>query len=119
MVMTDDIGVRGNLFGGRFLSWVDIAAGIFAAQKIKCPNIVTLKIEEFLFHRPSKLNDLIKIYGSVVKIGGSSITVHIEAKRHEVTTGLEELIGSTNIVMVRIDEDGNPVKIDAAVELGK
>lgn len=32
IVMTRDIGIHGNLFGGILMSWVDEAAGAFATE---------------------------------------------------------------------------------------
>ncbi|MCR5299182.1 MAG: hypothetical protein K6D57_07815 [Paludibacteraceae bacterium] len=111
IVMTDDIGVNGNLFGGRMMSWLDDASVGFATQVIRNPNVLTLKISECVFHRPSKLKNLIKIYGEVKHIGHTSITVGIEARRADVIKGTEELVCSTNILLVQVDAHGKPSEI--------
>lgn len=110
-VMTSDLGVNGNLFGGRALSWLDMAAAAFAAETIKSPRLVTLKFSECVFHRPAKERDLLKIYGEVLKIGRTSISVLIEARRKDVVTEEEEPICSTSVIMVKIDDAGNPAEI--------
>lgn len=111
-VVTSDLGVRGNLFGGKTLAWLDLAASELATQKIRCPNILTVKFSECIFHRPAKINNLIKIYGEVQKIGTTSITVNVEARRFDVISGLEDMVCSTSVVLVRVDEYGKPTKIE-------
>ena len=110
-VMTSDLGVRGNLFGGQLLAWLDTAAAALAVQVIKSPSILTVKVSECIFHRPAKINNLIKIYAEVTKIGRTSITLAVEARRKDVVTGEEDLVCSTSVVMVHIDENGRPVEI--------
>ncbi len=110
-VMTGDLGMRGNLFGGKMLGWLDLAAAAYAAQKIKSPNVVTVKISECVFHRPSKVSNQIKIYGRVERMGHTSITIAVEARRYDVIEQSEEMVCSTSIVFVHIDEHGNPLEI--------
>ena len=73
--------------------------------------MVTLKIHEVFFKSPVKVNNQIKIYGSVASIGNTSITLDIEARRFSVYTHEENLVCSTKIVFVRIDDDGRPIPI--------
>ncbi len=110
-VMTSDLGVRGNLFGGQLLAWIDLAAAAFAVQTIKSPNVVTVKFSECVFHRPGKINNIIKIYGEIKKIGKTSITIATEARRTDVLSDEEELICSTEVVFVQTDDAGRPLEI--------
>lgn len=111
-VVTSDLGVRGNLFGGKSLAWMDLAASAFAVQTIRCVNVLTVKFSECVFHRPAKINNLIKIYCAVEKIGTTSITIKVEARRLDVIHDEEEAICTTSVVMVRVDEHGQPMPID-------
>jgi len=113
--MTRDLGVHGNLFGGNMLSWIDEAAALQAAKICRTPNMVTLKIEEVIFKRPVKMGDIINIYGSPSQIGVSSITLKMEARKHDVVSGEETLVCSTKIVFVRVDKDGNTKAIDTDI----
>ena len=107
-VMTSDIGVNDNLFGGRLMAWIDTAAAVFAKQKIRSFAVVTKKVSELIFIKPAKVNNLLKIYGEVAHIGNTSITVNIEARRLDVVVGIEEVMCTTTIVFVNIDEEGKP-----------
>ena len=113
--MTKDLGVHDNLFGGTLMSWIDSAGALFAAQIIDSPRVVTLKIESLLFKEPIKTGHLIKIYGEVVKVGNTSLTLNVEVVRHKPQTGKQKVACSTQIVFVHIDEDGEPTKIKRSV----
>lgn len=113
--MEKDLGIHGNLFGGIMLSWLDEAAAIMAYEICHSPNMVTLKIDEVLFKRPVKIGFHLKIYGEVLRVGRSSITLQVEARKHNVYTGEEMVVCSTNFTFVRIDEHGEAVPISERV----
>ena len=115
IAMTRDLGVHGNLFGGNMLSWIDEAAGLMATKICRTTNMVTVKMEEVNFKRPVKMGFSISIYGKVVKMGTSSITLYMEARKHNVYSGEETLVTSTKIVFVRIDEVGDPIPISEEI----
>jgi acyl-CoA thioesterase YciA len=114
--MASQIGVHGNLFGGEMLSVLDESGAVYTCQICDTPRMVTKKIEEVIFQRPVKTGNLIKIYGSVEKIGNTSITINLEARKHNVYTGVQDLVCSTKMVFVRIDDEGAPVPISERVK---
>ena len=116
LAMTMDMGVSGNLFGGRMLAILDEAAAAYASQICDCPKVLTKKIEEVVFESPVKVGNLIKVYGEVEKIGKTSITLRLEARKLNVLSGQEKNVCSTKMVFVRIDEDGNPIPISEQVK---
>ncbi|MCB2219970.1 MAG: acyl-CoA thioesterase [Bacteroidetes bacterium] len=118
---TSDIGVNDNLFGGTLLSWMDEAGGSFAATKCCSPNMITLKIDEVLFKEPVKVKEHIKIYGKILGIGKSSIKILVEARRVDFEHKDEVLVCSTEMLFVRIDENGTaiPIKEDVRINIVK
>lgn len=114
--MQYQIGVHGNLFGGEMMSALDEAAAAYACQLCDSPKMVTKKIEEVIFENPVKVGNILKIYGSVYKIGNTSITLNLEARKHNVYTGQQKLVCSTKVVFVRIDDEGSPVPISERVK---
>jgi acyl-CoA thioesterase YciA len=109
--MTLDIGVNDSLFGGRMLSMLDEAGGSYASQVCDTARVVTKKMEEVIFNTPVKVGSLIKIYASVDKFGVTSVTLNLEARKHNVYTGKQDIVCSTKMVFVKIDSDGNPIPI--------
>jgi len=115
LCMEKDLGVHGNLFGGIMLSWLDEAAATMAYEVCRSPSMVTLKIEEVLFGKPVKIGFHLKIYGEVFRMGTTSITLNIEARKHNVYNGEETVVCSTNFTFVKIDEQGDPIPISESI----
>jgi len=111
-----DIGVHDNIFGGTMMSLIDDASASYAMQICDTPRVVTLKIDELLFKKPVKVNNLIKIYGEVTEFGNTSVTLYIEVRKHNVYTGAQDIVTQTHIKFVRIDEDGNPLPIEETIK---
>ena len=112
-----DLGFHANLFGGKLLAWLDAAGAAFAMEVCDTPRMVTIKIDECLFKRPAKEGQLLKIYGDVKEIGNTSVTLYLEARAHNVYSGSQSVILSTNIKFVRIDENNEPIPISERVKL--
>mgnify|MGYP003655879224 CR=1 FL=1 len=108
---TQNVGFHGNLFGGVMLSWLDEAGAAFAAEVCGSPRMVTVKISEVIFRKPVRPGQIIKIYGEVEKIGNTSVTFKLEARRHSPYNGSQKVVCSTEMTFVRIDGDGDPVPI--------
>ena len=115
-IKKSDLGFHGNLFGGKLLAWLDAAAASYAMEVCDTPRMVTVKIDECVFKKPAKEGQLIKIYGEVKKIGTTSLTLYIEARSHNVYSGIQSVILSTYITFVRIDENGDPIPISERVK---
>jgi acyl-CoA thioesterase YciA len=98
------------------MSLIDECGAIYAAQICDTSRIVTIKIEELIFKKPVRVGNIIKFYGSVVKFGNTSVTLYIEARKHNVHTGDQEIVTHTNITFVRIDDEGVPLRISERVK---
>ncbi len=116
LVKNSDIGIHGNLFGGQLLYQLDSSAASYAMQLCDTPRMVTVSIDKCVFQKPAKGGQLIKIYAEVKEFGKTSITLHVEARRHNVYTGLHTVILSTNMKFVRVDDEGSPIPISDRVK---
>tara|TARA_R100000152_G_C6697987_1_gene128145 strand:- start:64 stop:474 length:411 start_codon:yes stop_codon:yes gene_type:complete len=110
-VMAKQVGYHGNLFGGIMLAWIDEAGAAFACQIADTGRMVTKHISALTFERPVRPGQLIKIYGRCLKIGKTSVTIEIEARRHSIYNGTQKPVCKCQVVFVRIDGDGEPVPI--------
>jgi acyl-CoA hydrolase len=115
-ILGSDMGFNGTLFGGRLLAWLDSDAVSYAMQLCDTNKMVTVSIDKCVFQKPAKPGQLIKIYAEVKEFGNTSITLHVEARRHNVYTGLHTLILSTNMKFVRVDDEGSPIPISDRVK---
>jgi acyl-CoA thioesterase YciA len=113
---TSNVGYHGNLFGGTMLSWLDEAGAIFACEACDTPRMVTKSISAVVFEKPVRPGQIIKIYGKVVRVGNSSITIRLEARRHSVYNGSQRKVLTTDMIFVRIDGDGEAIPISDQVK---
>jgi len=97
------------------LAWLDEAAAAYAAQVADTPRMVTKHISGLTFERPARPGQIIKIYGEVDRVGKTSITLNMEARRHSVYNGTQRTLVSTQMTFVRIDGDGEAIPISEKV----
>tara|TARA_B100000131_G_scaffold7812_1_gene8102 strand:- start:2375 stop:2767 length:393 start_codon:yes stop_codon:yes gene_type:complete len=114
-VKTKNIGYHGNLFGGVMLAWLDEAGAIYACQAADSPRMVTKCISEVVFEKPVRPAQIIKIYGEVLRVGVTSITIRLDARRHSVYNGSQKTVTTVDMVFVRIDGDGEPVPLSEKI----
>ena len=115
-IKKSDLGFHSNLFGGKLLAWLDAAAAAYAMQVCDTPRMVTIKIDECIFKKASKEGQLLKIYGKVYEFGTTSVTLLLECRSHNVYTGRQSSVLTTNIKFVRVDESGDPIPVSERVK---
>src|ERR1700712_4764295 len=110
LAMPADTHQNGDIFGGWLLSQMDLGGGIFAS-KIAKSRTVTVAIDAMNFRKPVFVGDLVSVHANLVRIGKTSITVHLEAwvlRRKEVHS---ILVTDGNFTYVSIDDHGHPQAI--------
>ncbi len=108
---TSDVGFHGNLFGGQLLAWLDEAGAAISCEFAETGKIVTKHISEVNFQSPVRPGQLIKVYGKIIKVGKTSLTIEVEARRHSIYNGTQKPVCKCQMVFVRIDGDGEAVPI--------
>jgi acyl-CoA thioesterase YciA len=116
IVLARDIGVHGNLFGGIMLAWLDEAGAAYACQVADSSRLVTKHISEVNFKRPVKTGRIVKIYGKVEHVGNTSVSILLEARRHNPFSGTQKIVCTTNMVFVQIDEEGESLRLSKKVK---
>ena len=98
VMMPRDTNPYGTIFGGVLLSHIDQAGAVGALYEIHRAGwpaqlIVTVAMNQVEFHKPVFVGDLVSFWTRLVRVGRTSITVHVE---------------------VEADRDGEPVKLTEA-----
>ncbi len=106
LVLTGDIGVSGNLFGGKVMAWMDEAAAIYAMWATGGAKVVTRRFSEILFDKPVHNGEQLEFHCGNPRKGKTSITFAIIAK-----------VGSdvkfqAECTFVAVDDQGNKTDID-------
>lgn len=105
-----NLNMNGNIFGGWVLSQMDIAGGITAARRAQ-GTVATIAIEAMKFLQPIKAGDIISVYADIVRIGNTSLTVHVEVEAERMS-GETIKVTEGNFIFVALDESGQPRPVD-------
>ena len=110
LAMPADTNANGDIFGGWLLSQMDVGGGVFASKLAKS-RTVTVAIEAMNFRKPVYVGDLVSVHATLVRIGKTSVTVHLEAwvMRRKETHSI--LVTDGNFTYVSIDDQGHPQPI--------
>jgi acyl-CoA thioesterase YciA len=108
MPMPADANANGDIFGGWIMAQVDIAGAVLPAR-IARGRIATVAVNSFVFKQPVSVGDLLSFYARVVRVGTTSITVHVEvfAERNPAAPQMAK-VTDANLTYVAIDGDGKP-----------
>ncbi len=111
LAMSTNTNASGDIFGGWIMSQVDIAASI-AAYRRAHGRVVTVAVNEFQFHQPVYVGDLISCYAQVVKVGNTSLTVHVEVYAERDRDTLECIkVTEATLTFVAVGEDRKPRQV--------
>lgn len=110
MAMPADTNGNGDIFGGWLLSQMDLAGSIYAYKITKSRN-VTVAIEAMTFRKPVYVGDVVSVYATTVRIGRTSITIHVAAWVQRRNESAAILVTDGNYTYVAIDDQGHPQAI--------
>lgn len=117
VMMPRDTNAVGTIFGGVLLSYIDQAGAVGAAQEIQKQGwpsqaLVTVAMNGVEFHEPVHVGAVVSFWTRVVRIGRTSITVHVsvEAQSQGATVRLTE----AEVVYVAIDPE-SPIRKTFAI----
>jgi acyl-CoA thioesterase YciA len=108
MPMPADANANGDIFGGWIMAQVDLAGSVLPAR-ISRGRVATVAVNEFIFKQPVSVGDLLSFYASVVRVGRTSVTVHVEvvAERDPANPHVVK-VTEANLTYVAIDREGKP-----------
>jgi len=101
----------GRLFGGQLMQWIDETAGI-VARRYAQSTVTTAAIDNLNFKSPAFQNDTIVLVARVTYVGRTSMEIRVDTFLEDLQ-GLRHSINRAYIIMVAIDEAGNPLEIPA------
>ena len=114
VAMLADANPDGDMFGGWVLSQMDLGAWI-QARKHTSHRVVTVAIDEIVFHKPVYVGDCLLVYATTERIGRTSITIQIETLVERKESLATERVTEGRFVFVAIDESRQPIPITARV----
>ncbi len=110
VAMLADANPDGDMFGGWVLSQMDLGAWI-QARKLTPHRVVTVAIDQIVFHKPVYVGDCLLVYATTKRIGRTSISIQIETLVERKESLVTEAVTEGRFVFVAIDEARQPIPV--------
>ena len=111
-MMPRDTNAHGTVFGGIILSYIDVAGGVESIRHTRHNRFVTVAMKEVIFHEPVYIGDLVSFYARTVKVGNTSITIHVDVEAERFgTPGVIVKVTEAEVTFVAIDANGKKISI--------
>ena len=107
IAMPADANPSGDIFGGWLMSQMDLA-GANAAGRRSRGRCVTVAVDGMVFHEPVFVGDEVSLYGEVIRVGRTSMTIRVEAWRRSRTSDTRSKVTEAMFTYVAVDEDRKP-----------
>ncbi len=106
--MPADTNQNGDIFGGWLLEFRWILQVRSSLTKTTQSRNVTVAIEAMTFRKPVFVGDVVSVYGSLVRLGDTSITVHLDAWVQRRNEAGIILVTDGNYTYGAVDDQGHP-----------
>jgi acyl-CoA thioesterase YciA len=111
-MMPRDTNAHGTVFGGIILSYIDVAGGVEAVRHTKHERFVTVAMKEVIFHEPVFIGDLVSFYAKTLRVGNTSITIHVDVEAERFGHHGEKVkVTEAEVTFVAINKNREKVKI--------
>lgn len=112
LAMPADANPSGDIFGGWVLSQMDIACGVCARERSRS-RTVTVAVDRMSFIEPVKIGDVLCVYTEVVKVGNTSLDIHVEAWAQRDISSTKLKVTEAVFKFVALDDEGKPTPVRA------
>lgn len=110
MVMPGDTNAHGTIFGGKVMSWIDIAGAMCASLHCNT-QVVTVHIDDIEFKSPINIGCHVIIKASMNYVGISSMIVGVKVESENPLTGIIRTTTKAYLTFVALDEFGKPTQV--------
>lgn len=107
LVLPGQTNTLGNIFGGRVMQLIDIAAGV-AAMRHARKTVVTVFIDQLHFKNPIKMGQIIILNAWVEYVGKTSMEIGVDVCSENPLTGEKKLATTAHVTFVALDQNGKP-----------
>ncbi|NTU68467.1 MAG: acyl-CoA thioesterase [Chlorobiaceae bacterium] len=106
LVMPGHLNHFGFLFGGNLLRWTDEIAYIAVTLDYPGCNFVTVGMDRIEFRKSIREGTILCFESKQGRIGNTSVEYIVNVTRGEITSGQKELVFTTSITFVSVDDQG-------------
>jgi len=107
VMLPRDTNGQGAIFGGVILSLIDLAAYVEAMRQHD-GKYATVAFEKVEFHKPVCVDDVVSLHTQTLRIGRTSISVHVDVFVKRRGHGEEIKVTQGDVVFVHLSENNKP-----------
>lgn len=111
LVLPEHLNQYGYLFGGNLLKWVDEYAWIAATLDYPGANFVTIALDRVEFKKSIQEGAVLRFEIDRSHEGTTSVQYAVTVFANDLHTGAEEVVFSTTVTFVRIDQTGQKLRL--------
>lgn len=113
IIMPTHINGADRLFGGQLVQWIDVVAGVVARRHSGC-NVTTVAIDNLQFKAGAFVNNTLVLIGRITYVGETSMEIRVDTYVEDLT-GIRKVVNRAYLVMVALNESGDPIKVPRLV----
>lgn len=109
VIRSQHINSYDRLFGGFLMQWIDEVAGV-VSRRHSGHAVTTAAVDNLSFKAAAYKNDMVVLVGKMTYVGKTSMEIRVDAYVEDYN-GARRNINRAYVVMVAIDEKGNPIPV--------
>lgn len=113
LAMPRDTNPSGDIFGGWLMSQMDLAGATVAMARAQ-GRVVTVAVEAMSFQKPVFVGDQLSCYGTIDRVGRTSIRVRVTAWARRDRGDVEEKVTEGVFTYVAVDHERRPRPVPPA-----
>ena len=107
LVFPEHTNQRGNLYGGRMMSWI-ATAGTLAASRFARRAVVLGAMDDLDFLAPIRLGEIVTLDTQVEFVGRSSLEVGVDVHAESPRDGARRHATSSHLAFIALDDEACP-----------
>ncbi len=112
--MPADTNPNGDIFGGWLVSQMDLAGASVASERAQ-GRVVTVSIDQLVFHKPVLVGDEVSCYVEIIRTGRTSMTLKIEVWIRRIFSQETLKVTEGMFTFVAVDGDGKPRELPHSI----
>jgi acyl-CoA hydrolase len=109
-VLPQHANIRGTVFGGQIMAWVDLCAAMCAQRHSGRP-CVTAFVDDMLFKRPVHVGQVVRLHAEVTATFRTSMEIDVRVEGEDSLTGERWPTVECRVTFVAMGEDGKPTPV--------
>lgn len=107
IAMPAETNSNGDIFGGWFLSQMDLGGAVYA-RNLSRSRITTVAIDAMSFLHPVYVGDIVSCHATLRKTGRTSLRIEVEAWVQRMKGGEQVQVTKGTFTYVAINDEGRP-----------